>query len=183
MRYTKTPIIGSYVVDLEPRGDERGFFARLFDSEEFASQGLDHVFPQINTSLSENAGTLRGLHYQAAPKGEAKLVKCLKGAIFDVIVDMRETSESFMQWFGIELTAQNRSMLYVPKGCAHGFMTLEDQTEVMYPVSAPYAGDHERGLRWNDPAFGIVWPRNPAVLSDKDANASDFDRSHHLSGY
>jgi dTDP-4-dehydrorhamnose 3,5-epimerase len=123
------------------------------------------------------------LHYQVAPKGEAKLVKCLRGAIYDVIVDMRETSESFMKWFGVELTAQNRSMLYVPKGCAHGFMTLEDETEVMYPASSAYAGDHELQLRWNDPAFGIVWPREPAVLSDKDASTLDFDPVRNRSGY
>jgi dTDP-4-dehydrorhamnose 3,5-epimerase len=144
---------------------------------------LDSVFPQISTSLSQHAGTLRGLHYQVAPKGEAKLVKCLRGAIYDVIVDMRETSESFMKWFGVELTAQNRSMLYVPKGCAHGFMTLEDETEVMYPASSAYAGDHELQLRWNDPAFGIVWPREPAVLSDKDASTLDFDPVRNRSGY
>lgn len=183
MKYTPTAVQGAMIVELEPRGDERGFFARMFDSDEFAAQGLDSVFPQINTSMSVEAGTLRGLHYQVAPHGEAKLVKCLRGAIFDVVADMRANSPTFGKWFGIELTAENRKMLYVPRGCAHGFMTLEDRTEVMYPASAPYAGASERVLRWNDPKIGIIWPREPAVLSDKDRNAGDFDPNVHLSGY
>ena len=183
MKYTPTSIQGAFVVDLEPRGDDRGFFARLFDADEFADHGMDRVYPQINTSMSVHAGTLRGLHYQVAPKGEAKLVKCLSGAIFDVVVDMRETSPTFQKWFGLELSSENRSMLYVPKGCAHGFMTLEDHTEVMYPASAPYAGDHERVLRWDDPTIGIEWPRKPTVLSDKDRAAPTFEPSLHLSGY
>jgi dTDP-4-dehydrorhamnose 3,5-epimerase len=183
MRYTETSIPGVVIVDLEPRGDERGFFARLFDADEFAARGLEAVFPQISTSISVHAGTLRGLHYQVAPRGEAKLVKCLKGAIFDVVADMRAASPTFRQWLGVELSDENRRMLYVPKGCAHGFMTLANNTEVMYPASAPYAAAEERVLRWDDPAIAIAWPRAPAVLSEKDKTAPDFDVAYHGSGY
>lgn len=183
MKYHDTDVQGAYVVELEPRGDDRGFFARMFDTEEFAARGMDATYPQINTSFSRDAGTLRGLHYQVAPDGEAKLVKCLKGRVFDVVVDMRPSSPTFKKWYGIELNDENRLMLYLPKGCAHGFITLEDRTEMLYQASAVYAGSSERVLRWNDPEIGIVWPREPAVLSGKDNGARSFEPSYHLSGY
>lgn len=171
------------MVSLEPRGDDRGFFARFFCAEEFAGHGLEACFVQINNSVSTYARTLRGMHYQIAPAGEAKLVRCIAGRAFDVVVDMRAGSRSFGRWVGAELTAENRRMMYVPKGCAHGFMTLDDNTEMLYLASAPYAGSYERVLRWNDPAIGIDWPAVPAVLSDKDRDAPDFSPAMHSSGY
>jgi dTDP-4-dehydrorhamnose 3,5-epimerase len=163
--------------------DERGFFARLFCSEEFAANGLESSIAQINMSLSVKASTLRGLHYQVAPAGEAKLVRCTRGRAFDVVVDMRKNSQTFRRWFGAEITADNRRMVYVPKGCAHGFMTLEDNTEMFYLASAPYDAASEHVLRWNDSAIGVEWPRAPLVLSEKDGNAPDFSEDYHLSGY
>lgn len=183
MLYRPTDIHGAFIVELEPRGDARGFFARMFDADEFAGHGLDANVPQVNTSMSTQAGTLRGLHYQVAPHGEAKLVKCIRGAVLDVVVDMRGDSPTFGRWYGVELSADNRRMLYVPKGCAHGFLTLADATEILYLASAPYSGAHERVLRWNDPRIAIAWPRDPATISDKDRDARDFDPSYHLSGY
>lgn len=183
MRYTDTKIAECVLIDLEPRGDDRGFFARLFDREEFAARGLDHDFPQINTSHSAQAGTLRGLHFQIAPHGEAKLVKCLRGAIFDVVVDLRSGSSTYGEWFGFELTDQNRTMMYVPKGCAHGFMTLVDDTEVLYPVSGPYNESSERALRWNASGLGIAWPMEPTVLSEKDRHAGELVEIGPESGY
>lgn len=183
MKYASTIIRGCFLVSLEPRGDERGFFARMFDAEEFASRGMDSVFPQINTSLSTQAGTLRGLHYQIAPHGEAKLVKCLKGSAFDVVVDLRAGSPTFGKWVSEILTEENRLMMYAPKGCAHGFMTLTNNTEMLYPASNPYNGPAERVLRWNDPRFAIEWPREPAVLSNKDSEARDYDQNWHGPGY
>ena len=183
MRFHRTPIDGAYLVALDRRGDERGFFARLFCSGELAAQHLESSFVQVNDSMSALAGTLRGLHYQVAPAGEAKLVRCIRGRIFDVLVDIRERSETRNQWFGAELSADNRTMLYVPKGCAHGYLTLDDECELIYFASSPYSPAHERVIRWNDPAFGIEWPRIPVVLSDKDRNAPDFHAESHRSGY
>jgi dTDP-4-dehydrorhamnose 3,5-epimerase len=183
MQYEPTTVDGAFVVSLEPRGDERGFFARIFCAEEFAGRGLESCFVQINNSVSTHARTLRGLHYQIAPAGEAKLVRCIAGRAFDVVVDMRSGSRSFGRWAGAELTAENRRMMYVPKGCAHGFLTLADNTEMLYLASAPYAGAYERVLRWNDPVIGIDWPAIPTVLSDKDRDAPDFSRTTHDSGY
>jgi dTDP-4-dehydrorhamnose 3,5-epimerase len=183
MKYQPTRVYGAFIVTLQPWGDERGFFARLFCSQEFAANGLESSFAQINNSLSAKAGTLRGLHYQVAPAGEAKLVRCTRGRAFDVVVDMRKSSPSFGRWFGVEITADNRHMVYVPKGCAHGFMTLEDHTEMLYLASAPHNAASERVLRWDDPAIGIEWPRAPLVVSDKDRNGPDFSEDYHLSGY
>ena len=183
MKFRPTDIEGCVLVDLAPRGDERGFFARLFDRDEFAQHGLETEFPQMNTSFSAFAGTLRGLHFQISPHGEAKLVKCLKGAIFDVVVDLRSGSDTYGRWVGAELTDANRTMMYVPKGCAHGFMTLVDGTEVFYPASSVYQGEAERALRWNAPDVGIVWPLEPAVISEKDANAGDLAQIGPQSGY
>jgi dTDP-4-dehydrorhamnose 3,5-epimerase len=183
MKYNATAVEGAFIVSLEPRGDERGFFSRVFCAEEFSRLGLEGSIAQINTSVSANAGTLRGMHYQVAPYGEAKLVKCIRGAAFDVVVDLRKDSPTFGRWAGETLTMDNRMMMYVPKGCAHGFLTLEDDTEMLYSASAPYQGAAERVLRWNDPRFAVVWPRSPEVLSPKDQDAGDYESVLHDPGY
>ena len=183
MRFHSTSIEGVSLVEIEPRGDERGFFARLFCSSEFSAKRLEATFSQVNDSMSEHAGTLRGLHYQVAPAGEAKLVRCIRGRVLDVALDLREGSATRGEWFSVELSAENRTMLYVPRGCAHGYLTLEDKSELIYFNSGPYSSSHERVIRWNDPAFGIRWPRAPAVLSDKDRHAPDYDAETHRSGY
>jgi dTDP-4-dehydrorhamnose 3,5-epimerase len=183
MRFDTTSVNGTRLVTLDPRTDERGFFARLFCREEFKAEGLESEFVQVNNSLSLMSGTLRGLHYQVAPAGESKLVRCVRGRVFDVVVDMRANSPTFCRWFAAELNADNRRMMYVPKGCAHGYLTLEDNTELIYFASHCYEHQAERILRWNDPAIGIEWPRSPHVISDKDDEAPDFSPSYHASGY
>jgi dTDP-4-dehydrorhamnose 3,5-epimerase len=180
MIFTKTPIAGAYVIDLEPRGDDRGFFARFFCEQEFAAHGLSAHFVQANNSLSVSRGTLRGMHYQLAPKAETKVVRCLRGALFDIVLDLRPNSPTFGQSYGAELTADNRRMMYVPKGFGHGFVTLADNTEALYLVDEFYSPEHERGVRWNDPRFGIQWPVAPVVMSDKDRAYRDFDATWHL---
>jgi dTDP-4-dehydrorhamnose 3,5-epimerase len=180
MRFTPTPLAGAYLIDIEPRGDERGFFARAFCRNEFAEHGLECQFVQVNNSLSAQRGTLRGMHYQLEPAAEVKVVRCIAGALWDAIIDLRPGSATFGQWFGAELTADNRRMMYAPRGFAHGFITLSDNAEVFYLVSEFYAPEHERGIRWNDPRFGIAWPIAPAVLSDKDRDRADFDPATHL---
>jgi dTDP-4-dehydrorhamnose 3,5-epimerase len=175
MRFAETTVHGAFVIDPEPREDERGFFARLWDRDVFAARGLTADFVQCNESFSARKGTLRGLHYQAAPHGEVKLVRCVRGAIFDVLVDLRPDSSTYTRWFGAELTAANRRLLYIPEGCAHGYLTLEDQSEVEYPVSCAYHPDAERGIRWNDPRFAIAWPDvEPLTLSPKDRQWPDY---------
>jgi dTDP-4-dehydrorhamnose 3,5-epimerase len=161
--FTETPLEGVWVVDIEKRGDERGFFARVFDDEEFAAHGLATRWVNVNNSLSATRGTLRGMHYQLPPAAEVKLVRCIRGAFFDVALDLRTGD-----WFGVELTAENRRMLHVPEHCAHGFLTLEDDSEALYLTSAHYAPEYERGARWDDPAYGIEWPFAPTIVSDKD---------------
>ncbi len=168
MLFHPTPLAGAYTIDLEKRGDDRGFFARLFCQREFAEQGLVTEFVQVNNSLSAEKGTLRGMHYQRAPHAETKLVRCIRGALWDCILDLRPDSQTFGQWYGEELTAENRRMMYVPKGFAHGFLTLTGDTDAFY------APDHESAVRWNDPRFGIQWPAAPAVLSNKDATTPDY---------
>lgn len=180
MIFTETPLAGAYLIDLEKRGDDRGFFARAFCEKEFAAHGLATRFVQINDSLSAARGTLRGMHYQLAPKAETKVVRCLRGALHDVIVDLRAGSATFGQSFGADLTAENRRMLYVPKGFAHGFVTLADDTEAFYLVDEFYGPEQERGLRWDDPRFAIPWPIAPVVISDKDRAHRDFDPAWHL---
>ena len=175
MQFTPTPIDGAYLVDLDRRGDARGFFARLWCQQELQAQRLEGGFVQTNDALSEDRGTLRGLHWQVAPHEEVKLVRCVKGAIFDVVVDMRPQSPSYLRWFGAELTDENRRMMYVPRGCAHGLVTLVDATEVIYSVTHPYTPAAERGVRWNDPRFGIEWPDVGALtISEKDRQWPDF---------
>lgn len=183
MKFKPTAINGVFEIELEPRGDDRGFFARAFCEEEFADKGLETRFPQMNASYSAQAGTLRGLHYQIAPHGEAKLIRCIKGAIFDVFVDLRAGSPTFGRWASAELSAENRRMFYAPKGCAHAYMTLTDGAEVLYSVSTPYAPQAERIIRWDDLSIAVAWPRPPTVLSDKDRNAPFLDAAAGPSGY
>jgi dTDP-4-dehydrorhamnose 3,5-epimerase len=180
MIYSETPLAGAYVIELEMRADERGFFARVFCDQEFEKQGLATHFKQVNNSLAHTRGTLRGMHYQLPPKQEVKLVRCIRGALHDVIVDLREGSETFGRHFSIELTSENRKMLYVPKGFAHGFITLEPDTEAFYFADESYSPEHERGLRWDDPKFSIRWPMEPVVISEKDRTQRDFDPDYHL---
>jgi dTDP-4-dehydrorhamnose 3,5-epimerase len=170
MIFTETPLRGALVVDIEPQRDERGFFARTFCADELASHGLCPEVTQCSISFNVKAGTLRGMHFQATPHDEDKLVRCVSGAIFDVIVDIRTDSATYRRWLGFELSAENRRALYVPKGFAHGFITLTDATEVLYMISVPFVQDFSRGFRWNDPAVGIAWPKAPTVISERDAN-------------
>jgi dTDP-4-dehydrorhamnose 3,5-epimerase len=174
MRFSPTGIAGVLVVDIEPRSDDRGSFARLQCPDEFAAAG--HPFAPAQTSLSRNprAGTLRGMHYQPAPHAEAKLVRAVRGRIFDVAVDLRPDSPTWRKWFGIELSAENARALFIPEGVAHGFLTLEPDTEVLYQISPKFEAGHEAGVRWNDPAFAIVWPHAPALISDRDATYPDY---------
>lgn len=175
MLYRETGLDGAYLIDLEKRGDERGFFARFFCAEEFSKKGLKSQFVQVNNSLSAQKGTLRGIHYQLAPKAEVKVVRCIQGALWDVIVDLRPNSPTFKKWFGAELTSENRRMMYVPEGFGHAFITLQDNTEALYLVSEFYSPEHERGACYNDPAFKIQWPMQPVVISDKDLKHPQFD--------
>lgn len=179
MIFEPTPLQGAYLISLEKRGDNRGFFARFFCEAEFRAQGLVPQFTQVNTSLSAKAGTLRGMHYQLPPSAEVKVVRCMRGALFDVIVDLRAGSPTFGKWFGAELNDDNRLMMYVPKGFAHGFVTLRDDVEALYFVSDPYAQQAERGLRWDDPAIGIAWPVTPTEISAKDLAWPDLDPVFH----
>jgi dTDP-4-dehydrorhamnose 3,5-epimerase len=179
MIFQRTPLEDAFLIDLSRREDERGFFARVFCANEFEAAGLTANFVQINNSLSSRAGTLRGMHYQLAPAAEAKVVRCIRGALWDCIVDLRPSSPTYGQWTGATLSADNRTMLYVPAGFAHGFITLTDDTEALYLVSAFYAPEYERGLRWNDPRFGIAWPREPTEISAKDSNWPLFDPAYH----
>ncbi|HYU60316.1 MAG TPA: dTDP-4-dehydrorhamnose 3,5-epimerase [Solirubrobacterales bacterium] len=175
MRFDRTPVDGAWVIELERRSDERGWFARTFSREEFEAHGLDPSVVHANTSFNPRAGTLRGMHYQADPHAETKLVRCTRGAIYDVIVDLRRDSHTFKEWFAIELRPDNDLMLYVPRGVAHGFQTLDDATEVSYLMSHQYAASHARGVRWDDPTFGIEWPRAERTISERDRGFPDFE--------
>jgi len=180
MIFIETILKGAYLIDLEKKEDDRGFFARFYCINEYEKLGLDRNIVQINNSLSITKGTLRGMHYQLYPKSETKIIRCIKGALYDNILDLRPDSPTFGKSFGAELTAENRRMMYVPKGFAHGFLTLEENTEVLYLVTEFYAPEYERGIRWNDPAFKIEWPFEPVVISDKDKNLMDFNPAYHL---
>lgn len=180
MRFTETPIKGAYLIAPDFFKDERGFFARVYCADDFKDKGIAPIFVQANNSLSCKKGTLRGMHYQLPPKAEDKLVRCIKGSFYDVVLDLRHDSSTFGQWYGVLLTAENLKMMYVPKGCAHGFITLEDNSEVFYMVSETYSKEHERGIRWNDPYFKIEWPEKPTVISEKDMNHPDFNPEYHL---
>lgn len=179
MIFHPTPLQDAYLIDVERRGDERGFFARMFCEKEFGALGLETRFRQVNNSLSAKAGTLRGMHYQLAPHAEVKLVRCVKGSLYDVILDLRAGSPSFGKWYGAELSAENRRMMYVPRGFAHGFITLQPDTEAIYLVSDFYAPETERGVRFDDPKFAIGWPVAAAEISDKDRHWRDFDPAWH----
>jgi dTDP-4-dehydrorhamnose 3,5-epimerase len=174
MIFTETKLAGAYIIDLEKRGDSRGFFARSFCQDEFERHGLVNKVVQTNVSLSKHQGTLRGMHYQESPYAETKLVRCTQGAIYDVIVDIRPESPTFKQWIGVELSSSNHRMLFVPQHFAHGFITLVDDSEVTYQVSQVYHPGSERGIRYNDPALGIIWPQEVNVISDKDAAWPDM---------
>lgn len=176
MIFRETPIPGPLVVEPEPIVDERGFFGRTFDAAEFRRRGLCTHFPQWSVSFNERAGTLRGMHYQDAPRREIKLVRCTSGAIFDVVVDLRTDSPTFCQSATTELSAENRRMMYVPEGFAHGFQTLTDGAEVAYFISVEYDVQLQRGVRWNDPAFAIEWPAAERIMSERDRAYPDFLR-------
>ena len=174
MLFESTPLAGAVVLEAERLEDDRGFFARTFCRNEFLEAGLEPDLVQCSLSFNHRKGTLRGMHYQAAPHDETKLVRCTMGAIHDVILDLRPDSPTFKESFGIELSADNRSALYIPAGLAHGFLTLTDDAEVFYQMSVPFHPGAARGVRWNDPAFGIEWPAEPRILSDRDRDYPDF---------
>lgn len=178
MKFDSLLLSGAYLIGIEPHGDHRGFFARLFCQKEFAAKGLETHFVQINNSLSQARGTLRGMHYQLGTAAEVKLVRCIRGAIFDVIIDLRRDSITFGKWFGTELSAESRLMMYIPSGFAHGYLTIEDNTEIIYFVNNFYSPSHERGLRFDDPYFGICWPFSPVEISAKDRAWPLYDGAH-----
>ena len=168
MKFVTTPLSGLYVVEIEPHNDERGFFARSFCAREFQAFGLESTVAQCNISFNKKAGTLRGLHFQAPPHEEAKLVRCTRGAIYDVVVDIRSVSPTYLHWHAVELTSDNKRTLFIPRGFAHGFQTLMDNSEVFYVMSDFYHSESSRGLRWDDPTLAIAWPLRNAIISDKD---------------
>lgn len=175
MQFVETCLPGTFEIRVEPHCDERGFFARSWCQREFAQRGLNPRLVQCNISFNSRKGTLRGMHFQAPPHAEAKLVRCTRGSIYDVVIDLRAGSSTYKRWVGITLTAGNRSMFYIPEGFAHGFVTLEDETEVFYQMSDFHDPESARGVRWNDPAFGIVWPVEVEVISERDAGYAAFE--------
>ena len=176
MLITETKLKGAFVIELEPFNDERGFFARAWSDREFERFGLNARFVETNISFNMKKGTLRGMHYQLPPYEQVKLVRCTQGSIYDVIIDLRPDSPTFKQWFPLEMSAENHLMLYVPGNFAHGYLTLKDDTEVLYQTSSYYAPEHGRGVRWNDPAFNISWPANEFIMIDRDREYQDFVR-------
>jgi dTDP-4-dehydrorhamnose 3,5-epimerase len=174
--FRETPVSGAFVIEPERRVDERGYFARVFCERELAERGLESSVRQINTGFSPRAGTLRGMHFQLEPHAEVKIVRCVRGAAFDVVLDLRRDSPTFARWYGIELTADNGTQLYLPRGTAHGYLTLKDDTELIYSTSSPYAAQAARGVRYDDPAFGIQWPAGIRVISAADSSWPLFDR-------
>lgn len=170
MHFEKTLISGAFVIDIDPKGDERGFFARIFCTREFARHGIKGEVLQSNLCFNHRKGTIRGMHFQAPPSVEPKLIRCVRGAIHDVIVDMRVGSPTYLQSFCVELTADNRRALFVPELCAHGYQTLDDNTEVLYQAGGFYSPECERGVRYDDPALKLRWPLEPAAVSAKDAS-------------
>lgn len=174
MRFTEINLKGAFFIEPEKLEDERGFFARTFCEEEFKTRGLNSRLIQCNISYSREKGTLRGMHYQVAPYEEAKLIRCTVGAIYDVIIDLRPDSPSFKKWVGIELTAKNHGLVYIPKGFAHGFQTLADDTEVFYQMSEIYAPEYAHGIRWNDPIFAVAWPLQNPIISQRDSSFPYF---------
>ncbi|MBI1862499.1 dTDP-4-dehydrorhamnose 3,5-epimerase [Candidatus Microgenomates bacterium] len=178
MKFTKEKIDGALSIQIEPRGDERGFFARMFCTDEFKKQGVDFTPVQMNNSTNTHKGTIRGLHFQTGEHAEAKLFRCIRGSIFSVAVDLRKDSPTYKQWMGITLSADERNMVYYPAGCACGYQALEDGAEVIYMVSTPYFPGVEGGIRYNDPQFAIQWPIvSDIIVSDKDSSLPDFVES------
>jgi dTDP-4-dehydrorhamnose 3,5-epimerase len=176
MRFHETPLSGVWVIELDLLGDERGWFARTFDEQEFRSRGMDPSVVQCNASFNAERDTLRGMHYQAEPHGEPKLIRCVRGSIYDVAVDLRPQSPTLRSWHGVELSSDNHLALYIPAGLAHGFQTLEENCEVLYQMGASYVPEAARGVRWNDPAFAIAWPqpRGERIIVERDASYPDF---------
>lgn len=174
MKFVETELKGAFIIEPERMEDERGFFARTFCQREFEEHGIKFSIAQCNISANKKKGTLRGMHYQAAPYEEAKLVCCTKGAIYDVIIDLRSNSATFKRWMSVELTSENHKMLFIPEGFAHGFQTLEADTEVFYQMGESYHSKYARGVRWNDPAFGIEWRIKNLIISEKDKKHLDF---------
>ncbi|HMF58149.1 MAG TPA: dTDP-4-dehydrorhamnose 3,5-epimerase [Pyrinomonadaceae bacterium] len=175
MIFTETKLKGAFVIELERFEDERGFFALSWSEKEFSERGLESRLVECNISFNRKRGTLRGMHYQQSPHGQVKVVRCTMGAIYDVIVDLRPDSPTFKQWVGVRLTASNRLMLYIPEGLAHGFQTLEDDSEVLYQMSSPYVAGSGRGVRWNDTAFRIEWPEETKrIIIARDSEYADF---------
>jgi dTDP-4-dehydrorhamnose 3,5-epimerase len=172
--FTETKLPGAFVIELEKHADQRGFFARAYCEREFKARGLNPDVVQCNVSFNKRKGTLRGMHFQVAPFAEAKLVRCTSGSIYDVIVDLRPSSPAFKEYFAVELSAENRKMLYIPEEFAHGFQTLRDGTEVFYQMSQYFSPEHARGVRWDDPAFGIAWPEDERIIVEKDRSYPDF---------
>ncbi|MDN5203117.1 dTDP-4-dehydrorhamnose 3,5-epimerase [Fulvivirgaceae bacterium BMA10] len=177
MKFTETKLKGAFIIELDQLKDERGFFARSWCKKEMEDHGLNANVVQSNVSYNIEKGTLRGLHYQKDPYQETKLVRCTRGALYDVIIDLRKDSPTYMEWIGVELTAENYKMLYVPQDFGHGFITLEDQTEATYQVTQFYTPGAEGGIRWDDPAFNIEWPISPKVVSDKDQSHPDYQEN------
>jgi dTDP-4-dehydrorhamnose 3,5-epimerase len=180
VKFTETNLAGVFTIDLEPRGDDRGFFARMFSPDEFEAHGLETQFVQFNTSFSKTKHTFRGMHYQLGASAEVKVVKVIRGELLDVVLDLREGSASFGQWTSAKLSAENRTMMYIPRGCAHGFLSLTEDVEMIYFVSNYYDSTSERSVRWDDPAFDIELPVQPELVSDKDSASPDFDPVWHL---
>lgn len=174
MLFTETPIKGAYILEIKKIDDDRGFFGRSWCRKEMEEHGLNGNLCQANTSFSKLKGTIRGMHYQVSPYEETKLIRCTRGAIYDVIIDLRATSETYLKWFGAELTQDNYRMMYVPEGFAHGFITLADNSEVYYNVTQFYIPGAETGIRYNDPLININWPVTPAVISEKDRSHADY---------
>lgn len=174
MRLIQTTLAGAWLVEIDPITDERGFFARSFCAEVFAANGIEVTVSQQSVSFSKRRGTLRGMHYQCAPREETKFIRVTRGSVYDVLLDLRVDSPSYLSWYSIELSSNNRRSLYIPKGIAHGYQTLEDCSEIFYQMSQPHEPDYSRGVRWNDPAFSIKWPISDPILSRKDASYSNF---------
>jgi len=176
MIFHESKLPGAFEIELELKPDERGFFARSWCEREFEENGLNPRLVQSSVSFSSRKGTLRGIHYQETPHAEAKVVRCTRGGIYDVVVDLRPDSPAYKEWIAVVLTAEKRNMVYVPEGCAHGFLTLEDETEVFYQMSETYCAESARGVRWNDPAFRIAWPDTVEVISERDRTYPDFEK-------
>jgi dTDP-4-dehydrorhamnose 3,5-epimerase len=175
MKFTALSVQGCYLIEIEALSDERGYFARTFCRDEFSAQGLNADLQQCSVSFNLRGGTLRGMHYQKPPHEEDKLVRCTAGSIFDVILDLRQQSQTYLRWAGVELSASNHKSVYIPAGCAHGFLTLEDNSEVSYQMTQAYCPESAAGVRWDDPAFGIKWPASNVIISDRDSGYELWD--------